>query len=380
MQLPRGRPRRPSRAATMTAGRNLINVVGTLLLVALVVPFLIYGFPQVVGAEESYIVASGSMEPTLEPADVVLVYHVDPGEIAVGDVITFRTQGSTFPTTHRVTEVVPTNDFDSGVGFRTKGDANPDVDAALLPGSQVIGRVPVLSIPGVWTGLVHLPMLGHVVQFVNTPLGFVLLFVLPILLFVLNEGWLLVGTAAERTRSAATGTSRTSDSDGGILSDGGHVLIGSNPTTGLVLSRRQLTLAMAGFGLGALAVGWFAIRDPSPLTVALTVACLGGVVFSAGLRRAAGRAPAITEPIPIDPDRVVRARLPAELAVLPRVVLESPEELFAHASALDRYVLEDEETGAYFLPDDVCVYTVASEEVSGNGTGPASVTVPEAES
>jgi len=62
--------------------RRLANVVGLVLVLAVVVPFLVYAVPQVVGAEHSYVVLSGSMQPTMNPGDVVVVDDTPASEIA----------------------------------------------------------------------------------------------------------------------------------------------------------------------------------------------------------------------------------------------------------------------------------------------------------
>ena len=82
-------------------------MLALLLLLALLAPFVIYAVPGVIGADQSYVVLTGSMEPALSPGDAVVVDAVDAGAIAVGDVITFeRSAANDIPTTHRVVEVV----------------------------------------------------------------------------------------------------------------------------------------------------------------------------------------------------------------------------------------------------------------------------------
>ena len=157
--------------------RTVANVLGVLLLVGLVAPFVVYGVPQVAGADYSFVVLSGSMEPAMSPGDAIVVREAAPGEITERDVITFRTDSET-PTTHRVIDVI---ERDGTVAYVTKGDANEDPDSGTVSHEQVLGEV-----------LVTLPLLGYVVRFVNTPVGFAVVVVGPLAAFVLTEVWTLV--------------------------------------------------------------------------------------------------------------------------------------------------------------------------------------------
>jgi signal peptidase len=179
--------------------RRIANVTGLLVLLAIVLPFVIYAVPQVVGANHSYAVLSGSMEPTMNPGDVIIVNSVAASKIETGDVITFRKGGEKRPTTHRVIEVV---EQDGTGAFRTKGDANEDPDQSLVGPDEIQGKV--MSIGG---HLFVIPYMGYVLQFANTQLGFVALFVVPIALLILTETWSLISSAG------ATGTDACSEAD-----------------------------------------------------------------------------------------------------------------------------------------------------------------------
>ena len=169
--------------------KRILNVVGVLLLIAIVVPFVIYAVPAVVGADHSFVVLTASMTPAIAPGDVVIVADRDPGTIGEGDVITFTRGDNEVPVTHRVTTVT---EGAGGLAFETKGDANSDVDSSLVPAGNVVGTV-----------ILTIPYIGYVVQFTNTPYGFVALVVGPIGLFVASELWTLY-----RRRSAANAAGR----------------------------------------------------------------------------------------------------------------------------------------------------------------------------
>lgn len=157
--------------------KQILNIVGVILLIALVVPFLIYAVPMTVGADHSFVVMTASMTPAIVPGDVVVVADRDPATISEGDVITFTRGSNEVPVTHRVTTVIERTD---GLAFETKGDANSDPDASHVPAGNVVGMV-----------ILTIPYIGYVIQFTNTPYGFIVLVVAPIGLFVISEMWML---------------------------------------------------------------------------------------------------------------------------------------------------------------------------------------------
>jgi signal peptidase len=194
---------------------RIANFAGLVLLIAVVVPFVVFMFPQVVGASHSYVVLSDSMEPAMSAGDAIIVNSVAASNIEKGDVITFGGGGEDRPTTHRVIEVV---EQDGTTAFRTKGDANEDPDSGLVTPDQVQGRV--MSAGGY---LFVIPYIGYVINYADTQLGFILLFAVPVTLLVLNEIWnVIVASRADTdggdeagsgSTAAEPATSDTADSD-----------------------------------------------------------------------------------------------------------------------------------------------------------------------
>jgi len=166
--------------------RNIANAAGVVLLVAVVIPFVVFAVPQVVGADQSYVVLSGSMEPAMSPGDVIIVNSVPASAIERNDVITFGGQDGDTPTTHRVIEVV---EQDGTTAFRTQGDANEDPDGSLVTPDELQGKV--LS-PGGY--LLVIPLIGYLINFASTQSGFVLFVAVPVSLLVLNEIWNVIAS------------------------------------------------------------------------------------------------------------------------------------------------------------------------------------------
>lgn len=148
------------------------TIIGVLVLVIVAAPFVAHAVPQTVGADHSYVVVSGSMEPAIDAASVVWVKDAPTSSIEEGDVITFRNRDSGPPTTHRVVEVY-------GDGrFITKGDANAAPDGDPVEPGRVLGEVAF-----------SIPLIGYFVLFAQTRLGMFLVIVLPFALLVANELW-----------------------------------------------------------------------------------------------------------------------------------------------------------------------------------------------
>lgn len=104
-----------------------------------------------------------------------MIRPVNPLAVEQGDIITYKAPIEPDLTiTHRVVEVI--NDGDS-LGFRTKGDANNGLDDFIIPQGNVLGKA-----------CLYIPLFGHLVKLVKTPLGFLLCLIVPGALIIWGEG------------------------------------------------------------------------------------------------------------------------------------------------------------------------------------------------
>lgn len=149
--------------------------MGLFVLVGLVVVLMLgsrFGF----SGYRIFYVTSGSMEPTIPVASVVLVERQD--EYQMGDIITFSQPGRDNLVTHRIVDITQQGRVQS---FTTKGDANNTDDNQLIPSMNVHGKV-----------LYYVPYLGELVAFVQTPLGFGLTVILPGAILMIYEGYVTI--------------------------------------------------------------------------------------------------------------------------------------------------------------------------------------------
>lgn len=146
------------------------------ILTVIVLPLVIVTFltsrTSIIPGIRSYVVVSGSMQPTLPVGSVT--YAQKQSSYKEGDIIAFTTKtGQTV--THRIVRVIKDK---GGLAFQTKGDANNTADGELVSSDRVLGKV-----------VIHLPYLGRVIQALRTPTGFVLFILTPALLFIFIELW-----------------------------------------------------------------------------------------------------------------------------------------------------------------------------------------------
>ncbi|RJX43033.1 signal peptidase I [Halonotius aquaticus] len=285
------------------------SLVVTLVLIAAVSPFVVFALPEVVGADESYVVLSGSMEPTLSPGDVVIVDAT--ATVGIGDIITYDT-GDQVPTTHRVID-------ERDGGYQTKGDANENVDSGLVAFESVIGRT-----------IITIPFVGYVILWANSPVGYVLLVVIPLVLLGVSElhKWARQDpTTASDTAHQSVSAGNPTESDGDRewqTTDEVENAVDIDPETQSTPTSSQATessdfdnpsssdtgqLAIVDLKLTLLAMtvllvyaGWNIYREvttaaaPTPLSVGVFTAGLLGLLFTGAMTISAWQANNPDEP------------------------------------------------------------------------------------
>lgn len=121
---------------------------------------------------QALVVRSGSMAPTIPTGSIVFYRKVAAKDVKVGDVIVFsRPDDPSERVTHRVYRI---GSSATGRYFVTKGDAN---------GAPDDWRVPAVGTG--WKEAVHAPGVGYVLYGLQSPLGRLLLLVIPAVLLAL---------------------------------------------------------------------------------------------------------------------------------------------------------------------------------------------------
>jgi len=121
------------------------------------------------------VVVSGSMVPTLERGDLIVVRGIEPGEITVGTIIVFHSPRDY--ETLIVHRVYGLEQKGNEIYFRTKGDYNPRPDDWMIPANYVVGVF-----------IARVPYVGVIVMRLREPFGMgvivILILVIVIYMFV----------------------------------------------------------------------------------------------------------------------------------------------------------------------------------------------------
>lgn len=164
------------------------RVIGTIVNVVLVVAIVLAvlatyvsfsttsgNVPAVLGMR-LYSVQTKSMEPTLMQGDLVISKAVkDAKTLKRDDIITYWTiiDGERVLNTHRIVEI---SNVSGSLGFTTKGDNNTTNDAQYVHQKDVVGKYSM-----------RLGGVGKVFDYLQTSTGFLLVVVIPVLIFLLYQ-------------------------------------------------------------------------------------------------------------------------------------------------------------------------------------------------
>ena len=180
-----------------------ISVLVTALMIGACVLAGLMVLPTLLGYQR-YVIISGSMEPTLPVGSVVYDEVVPVADLEVGDIITFVPPPEfdiDDPVTHRIVQILEVGDDVEGVPagerlFRTKGDANEDVDPwrMVLDGDEQ-GRVAH-----------HIPYVGYVYMALQVRWVQLLVIVVPalaLITYIVVTMWRVSGAAVIEERARA---------------------------------------------------------------------------------------------------------------------------------------------------------------------------------
>lgn len=172
----------------LTSGFEYLISAVIFILIPLIALTLITSRTPMLFGLQSFTVLSGSMSPGIPTGSVV--YTQKTSEVGVGDVITFERKGVNV--THRIIDTVDKNGKSvsalvsplpgapapAEVFYKVKGDANNAADSDLVAKDKIVGKV-----------LFNIPAFGEYASYLKTLPGFLILIVLPTLIFVAFELW-----------------------------------------------------------------------------------------------------------------------------------------------------------------------------------------------
>ena len=161
------------------------EVILASILVAIAIPSIIYVFPRVTGADDSYLVVGGSMEPKIKLGDIALIEKTaDASTLKIGDIVVVSGESKSY--IHRIVDK-RTNGEETL--FQLKGDANEHVDPKFVSSSLITGKF-ADSVPT-----------GHLF----TQYGYLVMFLLPLVVVTVSQIIRINGLYEGRKRKVRKG-------------------------------------------------------------------------------------------------------------------------------------------------------------------------------
>ncbi len=136
-------------------------------------------------------VQTESMAPFFNAGDLIIIKKCDPATLKEGDVITFHTiiENQYALNTHRISSI----DDHGGIrSYTTKGDNNSIADTHIISDNDIVGKY-VVKLGGV----------GKFVDFLASSTGFLIVIVVPMLLFFIYQIYHLITVSASLKKAMA---------------------------------------------------------------------------------------------------------------------------------------------------------------------------------
>ena len=185
----------------MKAIKRIAGILFSIVLWAVILMAALFTFTTLATRDNSRVaniagftplsVMSDSMSPTFNAGDLIIIRKCTPATLEEGDIITFHAiiNNEFALNTHRIAEIQNQNGARSYV---TKGDNNVIADTHIIADGDIVGK---------YVG--RLPYFGKVVQFLSSSTGFLLVIVLPLLLFFVYQVYHLITVSIDLKKALA---------------------------------------------------------------------------------------------------------------------------------------------------------------------------------
>lgn len=185
----------------MKSGKKAGSIVISVILWIVILIAALYSFVTLatrddhniasIGGISPLVVQTESMAPTFNAGDLILIKKCDPATLEEGDVVTFHTiiENQYALNTHRIVEIKEENGVRSYV---TQGDNNSISDDHIISDGDIVGKY-----------MSHVPKVGKLMDFLSSKIGFLVVIVLPMLLFFIYQVYNLIMISIEFKKVAA---------------------------------------------------------------------------------------------------------------------------------------------------------------------------------
>ena len=160
---------------------KILNISGWVLfgfitlIVLLLLFFGLFSKGSIFGVR-AYVVLSDSMKKEFPAGSVVFSSEVNPDDLKVGDIITFTRESDGETVTHKIGKI----EFDDSSGYDvyyTYGTTTGEYDEDPVYRNFIQGKYSF-----------HLPGLGYFLQFLKSPVGYILLILVPFGALIISQG------------------------------------------------------------------------------------------------------------------------------------------------------------------------------------------------
>ncbi|MBR2988498.1 MAG: signal peptidase I [Clostridia bacterium] len=160
---------------------KILNISGWVLfgfitlIVLLLLFFGLFSKGSIFGVR-AYVVLSDSMKKEFPAGSVVFSSEVNPDDLKVGDIITFTRESDGETVTHKIGKI----EFDESSGYDvyyTYGTTTGEYDEDPVYRNFIQGKYSF-----------HLPGLGYFLQFLKSPVGYILLILVPFGALIISQG------------------------------------------------------------------------------------------------------------------------------------------------------------------------------------------------
>lgn len=175
----------------MKAMKRAGTIVISVILWAIILLAVLYAFTTMATKDDQnvasilgytpLVVETDSMKPTFESGDLIFIKKCDTSKLNEGDIITFHTiiDNQYALNTHRIQKIDEANGVRS---YTTIGDNNNGVaDQHVISDGDIVGKY-----------IGHVSGLGKVMNFLSSSMGFLIVIVLPMLLFFIYQVYNLI--------------------------------------------------------------------------------------------------------------------------------------------------------------------------------------------
>ena len=191
----------------MKAIKRIGTVVLSVILWVIILVAALYAFTTMATKDNTHVasllgytplvVESDSMSPTFASGDLILIRKCNPADLKEGDIICFHTiiENQYALNTHRIQSIETVGDVRS---YTTIGDNNNGIaDQHVISDGDIVGK---------YVG--HITGAGKVMNFLSSSTGFLLVIVLPMLLFFIYQVYNLIMISIRLKKAIAVETAQ----------------------------------------------------------------------------------------------------------------------------------------------------------------------------